>query len=294
MGETNLISVVTLSPAVDVTYKLKSLNLGEVNRVQEVLKSPGGKALNVARLLRKLEVVSALHVPLGGFAGKWIASELEHLGVNASITPIAAETRTAVTAFTGDTTVMNEPASEINANELKALKKSIPVSEIVVFSGSIPASVSIEQVRDLFQHLKTLAETLIIDTSGEALLVASEFADYLKPNLEELEQATGLSKKEGVKKLRASGAKLLLSLGEDGVELHSDEITHFKTPKQQGNPTGAGDALTTGFASKLHEGEKEACRFGCALSATSVRSDVAGDFDPAVLEQILEQVEEIP
>jgi len=288
-----LISVVTLSPAIDVTYQLQSLELGQVNRVQEVLKTPGGKALNVARLLRKLEVASTLYVPLGGFAGNWIASELEHLGVNASITPIAAETRTAVTAFTGETTVINEPASEINPSELKAIKKSVPVSDAIIFSGSIPASVSVEQVKDLFQHLKTLAETLIIDTSGEALLAASEFADYLKPNIEELEQATGLSKTTGVKKLRSHGAKLLLSLGEDGVELHSDEITHFKTPKQPGNPTGAGDALTTGFAAKLYEGEKEACKFGCALSATSVRSDVAGDFDSTVLAQIFDQVEEV-
>ena len=49
-----MIITVTLNPAIDVTYRLPRLRVGEVHRVTEVTSRLGGKGVNVARVLHQL------------------------------------------------------------------------------------------------------------------------------------------------------------------------------------------------------------------------------------------------
>lgn len=46
-----MILTLTLNPSVDISYPLTALKLDDVNRVQEVSKTAGGKGLNVTRVL---------------------------------------------------------------------------------------------------------------------------------------------------------------------------------------------------------------------------------------------------
>lgn len=286
-----MISVFTLSPAIDITYQVANATLGEVNRVQKVIRTAGGKGLNVARLLTKLETNITLHAPLGGNSGLWIKNQLEQLSVNCAITEIANETRSALAIVSDTTTVFNEAATEVTESELQQMLSGVSQSDVIVVTGSIPKSVSVSRFGELLKGLKLKTKNLVVDTSGEYLVVASEHADYLKPNLEELLEATGKPKPEAIEFIRSHGAKLILSLGEAGVELHSDHITKAIAPRQLGNPTGAGDALTSGFVAKLQNSETEALKFGCALSAASVKNPIAGDFNKSDLDELIELVE---
>ena len=286
-----MIQVVTLSPAIDVTYTLDKMQIGEVNRVTNVARIPGGKGLNVARVLKKLGKSPTLHCPLGGANGDWLEDQLGRLDINTAITKISANTRSAITVSDTDVTVLNEPATELTDDELEVLKFGVGESEVVIFSGSVPANISIEQFESLLKTLKSKTKTLIVDTSGEYLVAASKYADYLKPNLEELENATGWPKQQALESITAMGSKVILSLGEKGVELHGEARIVCRVPVQSGNPTGAGDALTAGFAAYLDQGEEKALVQGCALSAASVKSNIAGDFDHITYEQLLKQVE---
>ena len=49
-----MILTVTCNPAVDVTYQVDRLAVGEVHRVATVHERPGGKGVNVARVLHAL------------------------------------------------------------------------------------------------------------------------------------------------------------------------------------------------------------------------------------------------
>jgi len=286
-----LIQVVTLSPAIDVTYTLEKMQVGEVNRIKHVARIPGGKGLNVARILQKLGKSPTLHCPLGGANGDWLEDQLERLDIKTNITKISNNTRSAITVSDTDVTVLNEPATELTDEELEELKFGVDESEVLIFSGSVPKNITTEQFESFLKTLKSKSETLIVDTSGEYLVAASKYADYLKPNLEELEQATGWRKQQAIESITARGSKVILSLGEQGVELYGETRVICKVPVQSGNPTGAGDALTAGFAAYLEQGEEKALVQGCAVGAASVNSNIAGDFDQITYEQLLNQVE---
>ena len=292
-----MIGVVCLSPAIDVTYQVNNPVLGEVNRIDSIARRPGGKGLNVARILKQLGANPVLYAPLGGDSGEWIKQELEKLEIQSVITPIAATTRQAITIFSDEVTVFNEPASEVREEELAFLAESVGRFQVLVVSGSIPKSISPPAFTAFLQNLDSKCDQLVVDTSGEHLIAASQVADYLKPNLEELLAATGLTKDEALEEIRKHGAKVILSLAEDGVALYGAQTTVVRAPLQIGNPTGAGDALVAGFSSVLAttgqdpDSEIAALRFGCALSAASVRSPIAGEFDDQDLSDLLNQIE---
>ena len=51
----------TMNPAVDKTYQLDELKLGEVNRIQSFMRIAGGKGINVAKVLKQLEDLEDLN-----------------------------------------------------------------------------------------------------------------------------------------------------------------------------------------------------------------------------------------
>jgi tagatose 6-phosphate kinase len=260
-----VIGVVCLSPAIDVTYQVNNPVLGEVNRIDSIARRPGGKGLNVARILKQLGANPVLYAPLGGTSGDWIRQELDKLEIQSVTTPIATTTRQAITIFSEQVTVFNEPATDVTGQELALLGESVGHFQVIVVSGSIPKSITPPAFTAFLQSLGSKCDQLVVDTSGEYLLAASQVAHYLKPNLEELLAATGLTKDTAL--------------------------------EQIGNPTGAGDALVAGFSSVLagtapdSDSESAALRFGCALSAASVRSPIAGEFDNQDLSELLNQIE---
>lgn len=60
-----MILTVTLNTALDITYRVRSLRPHASHRVSEVTERPGGKGLNVARVLAAL----GHEVTVTGFAG---------------------------------------------------------------------------------------------------------------------------------------------------------------------------------------------------------------------------------
>ena len=54
-----------LTPALDVVYVLDEVRLGAIHRPPVVIKSAGGKSLNVARALARLGMPARAIAPLG-------------------------------------------------------------------------------------------------------------------------------------------------------------------------------------------------------------------------------------
>ncbi len=52
-----MIYTVTLNPSIDYIVKLDELKTGSTNRVNEEYVYPGGKGINVSRILKELEMI---------------------------------------------------------------------------------------------------------------------------------------------------------------------------------------------------------------------------------------------
>ena len=71
-----MIYTVTVNPSIDYIVQLKELTLGEVNRMDYDNKLPGGKGINVSRILKELGLDNVALGFLGGFTGQFVKEEL--------------------------------------------------------------------------------------------------------------------------------------------------------------------------------------------------------------------------
>lgn len=292
------IVVVTPNPAIDVTYRVDRQLVGGTNRVREVFRRPGGKGLNVARVLEALGHETLCVLPLGGASGDWMQAQLSLLGLAASVTRVAGDTRSTVTVTVTETvtddathpTVYTEPGIPPSALEwallLDDLREQLVGSAMLVVSGSLPRGTDHAVVADLVHAAHAAGVPAIVDSSGDALLAAaSAGADVLKPNLDELLEATGANDAQGALALLIErGARLVVaSRGSAGLVARDAKHNYSvpAIPGVRGNPTGAGDAATAGLATAILDGlpTERALVHAAAAGAAAVLRPVAGEID---------------
>ena len=299
MSEVRVVAV-TPNPAVDVTYRVAEQRLGETVRVQEVLRRPGGKGVNVARVLAALDRPVLALQPLGGPAGQWLEQALQADGLEVLTVASPTETRTTVAVDDGRThpTLYAEPGPAQSEAVWAALVEAVGTSARprgwVVVSGSLPPGTDPSVAGDLVTAARAAGARVLVDTSGPALLAAAAAgADLLSPNAAEAVEATGAGDLDGaVDRLLAEGAgAVVVSRGPGGLLARTsrgERLTQPAVPDVEGNPTGAGDAATAGLVDALGRGHSlaDALREAAVLGAAAVLSPAAGDVDPAVLDTL--------
>jgi len=286
-----MIQVVALSPAIDVTYRVDSAALGAQHRVIEVVRRAGGKALNVSSVLGKLSTPSRLILPLGGAGGEWISSRLTQSSVTFARISTQAPTRQCLTIVDADSaTEFNEPPPVLTAQEVETMMNALGPSDVTIFSGSISCFIDPLALSALFSKARDLSEVVIVDTSGGALRLASQFADYVKPNSRELREIAGDDRLESALQI-LNPATVILSRAEGGVTLYGADTLSSVGPIQKGNSTGAGDAFVAGFASRLHRGTEAALHYAVAVAGASVSSPTAGEVDMEIVATLFPQIE---
>jgi 1-phosphofructokinase family hexose kinase len=284
--------VVTPNPAIDVTYRVAEQRIGETQRVLDVRRAPGGKGLNVHRVLGALGVPAISVLPLGGDAGRWIERASGALGLRIAAVPIAAETRTTVTVVDDHAhpTMFGEPGPVLDPAEWTAVgdavREALLTASMLVVSGSLPRGADPDVVGDWVSAARAAGVPSVVDASGRALLAAAAAgADVLKPNAEELRDATGTDdERAGAAMLVAHGARaVVVSRGADGIAAHTrgGRTAVPAVPGVSGNPTGAGDAATAGLVAGLVRGlDLAACLpLAAAAGAAAVLTPVAGEID---------------
>lgn len=280
-----MIHLLTLSPALDLTLEISDLNVGGSNRAIELHRRPGGKGVNIARILTKAGIDNNLFLPLGGETGSWIEALLLAEGQKMHVFRAIKTTRTSVAIVERVTTILNEAApdpAEAEFKEILAALDSAPDCDVFVVSGSTPDGLDDLQFTQLLAACKSKTKHLVVDTSGSKLIVAAQAgAQLLKPNLEELLAATGLEDKESAIKflLNAGAARILLSLGAKGSELYGPSgVSRVQVQPVEGNPTGAGDAMVAAASWALASGlpEEELLRYAVAAGKLAVMEPVAG------------------
>ncbi|MEV3874445.1 1-phosphofructokinase family hexose kinase [Streptomyces sp. NPDC049906] len=303
-----MILTVTLNTALDLTYRVPSLRPHASHRVREVIERPGGKGLNVARVLAALGHRVTVTGFTGGETGRAMRAGLVALDEGGLITdalvPTAGATRrtiAVVDAVTGDTTQLNEPGPLVSTAEWNALLDRydalVPGAAAVALCGSLPPGVPVGAYARLVRTARSAGVPVLLDTSGEPLRrgVAAR-PDLVKPNAEELAELTGSHDPEqAVREVRRRGARsVIASLGPQGLLAVTPEGRWRAVPPGlvKGNPTGAGDSAVAGLLSALVEGVPWPVRLtrGVALSAATVRAPVAGEFDAAAYTAYLDRV----
>ncbi|WP_030243188.1 1-phosphofructokinase family hexose kinase [Streptomyces sp. NRRL S-455] len=300
-----MILTVTLNTALDITYRIRSLRPHTSHRVSEVTERPGGKGVNVARVLAALGHEVTVTGFTGGATGQVVQERLAGVpGVVDALVPVTGPTRRTIAVVddrTGDTTQLNEPGPTITPAEWSAFvevyEDLIPAASAVALCGSLPPGVPVGAYAGLVRTARSAGVPVLLDTSGEPLRrgVAAR-PDIIKPNADELAELTGshdpLRATQDARR-RGAGA-VVASLGPDGLLALTREGRWHATPPSpvRGNPTGAGDSAVAGLLSGLIERLPWPDRLtrATALSAATVPAPAAGEFDRATYEKLLGRV----
>lgn len=293
-----MIVAVALNPALDLTYRLDGpLVSGTTHRVAAVEKRPGGKALNVARVLQRLGAGARIVAPLGGRTGEEIAAAVDGLSLDATWVPIAGETRRTVVAWdpsTGTATTLSEPGPLVSAAEWQAIVSAVTdllPAETLVVAGSSARGIPDRGIGELAAIGRRSGTPVIVDTSTPAALHAAidAAATLVKPNRDELTELVGHALDDSIESLAEAADELragreVAVVASDGprglVAVTSAGRWRARPPRIAGaNATGAGDACVAGLATGLAGGTSwpERLRLAAALGAAAARQPVAGE-----------------
>ncbi|MGW3494666.1 1-phosphofructokinase family hexose kinase [Streptomyces sp. NPDC001020] len=300
-----MILTVTLNTALDITYRVRALRPHTSHRVTEVTERPGGKGLNVARVLATLGHEVTATGFAGGATGRSLKDGLANApGIVDALTPVEGATRRTIAVVdetTGDATQLNEPGPVIAPAEWSAFLKTyedlVRSASAVALCGSLPPGVPVGAYAQLVRTARTVGVPVLLDTSGEPLRrgVAAR-PDIVKPNADELAELTGSHEPlQAAQDVRRRGAHTVVaSLGAQGLLIVNTQGRWRAAPPRRvrGNPTGAGDAVVAGLLSGLVEHLSWPGRLSraVALSAATVVAPVAGEFDRQTYEELLERV----
>ncbi len=289
-----MILTVALNPAVDRTCRLKHMAAGEVNRLDSAKSVAGGKAVNVAKVLRTFCIPVEVVGFLGGTGGTFIADSLEEMGIGCHFTKISGETRTNTNVVEDDGTVTEilEPGPVISDDELRKFIKQftgcVEYCEMAVLSGSLPRGVPDDIYSVLIKICRMSGCRAVLDTSGEALRLGIEAGPYLvKPNKRELEYLAGrtLSGEDEIalqarRILDAGAENVAVSLGSRGLlGCDGQGVVFKKAVKVKAvNTVGCGDAAVASLcmSALAGDGMETALSKAVALAAANALTEENG------------------
>lgn len=312
-----MIVTVTPNPALDVTYEVDKLQLGGEHRVRAVHERPGGKGINVARILSSLghrTLATGLTI---GATGRAMTAALQEFDVPEAFLQLddsgRGHTRRTVVVHDGlATTSFYEPGPRLIAADAKALIEHVRAlvggATALVISGSLPPGLPDDTVARLASLAHDHGIPAVVDTAV-MLALAAKTGAVLNPNRAELAIAVGVPDLptltdvvEAARHLVSEGANaLVVTLGSEGmVAVTKDAVLRSRPPTVlSGNPTGAGDACAAALTARL----ATACAAGkavdwhatlveaTALSAAALLRPVAGEVDREAYERWKTEIE---
>ncbi|AQS54350.1 Tagatose-6-phosphate kinase [Jeotgalibaca dankookensis] len=295
-----MIYTVTLNPSIDYIIGVDNLSMGTLNRFESSEMLPGGKGINVSRILKRLNHETIALGFLGGFTGAFIEDSLARESVATKFIKISEPTRINVKIKSNVETELNGNGPHITtqaSDQLIDTLRTAHQEDIVILSGSKAANLPENYYQEIIENLTS---EFIIDTTGKELRQALAYKPLLvKPNhheLADLFEVTISSEAELMtygKKLLTKGAQYaIISMAEKGALLFTqDGVYQGSAPKGQvQNSVGAGDSMIAGFAGTYAETADAIAAFRMGLACGSA---TAFEKDLATAEQIKKLLPEI-
>ena len=308
-----MIVTVTLNAAVDRTLTVPNFQPGHRHRASASFTSAGGKGINVARALKRLETPVIATGLAGGRTGDRIIEELAAEALLNDFMRIGDESRTstAVVDPTGGTlSEIYEWGPSVRPEELEILLDKLRylsrVASYVVFCGSLPRNVEDGFYGEAIRELNRRGVRCVLDCEGEPLRIGVEAEPFLvSPNQREAEGLVGQEFSEDEDFLMALdtiadlGARNVLITREATCYalFREDRIVRrFRASVERIDPlaaVGAGDVLLAGFLAARYNGEplEAALRNAVGCGAASVLEVGAGRFDPREASRLASSVQ---
>lgn len=319
-----MIVTLTMNPSVDRTATLTSpLLVGGVNRIADVNDSPGGKGVNVARVMAAGGVPA--HAVFPATADDPFVAMCAGAGLTTTVVPSDGAVRVNLTVVDpdGTTTKINASGPQLGPAELDHVRSTVGDlardATWVVLCGSLPRGVPDDFYAELVTVLRGVGARLAVDTSDAPLAaLAARFPgsapDLVKPNGEELGQLVGVDGLElerraaegdlapvvdTARTLRAKGVgAALVTLGGAGAVLVDDDEAWFaEAPAVRVRSTvGAGDSSLAGYLLAEARGLPARERLVWAVWHGSVAASLPGTglplgLDPATFRATLRRLD---
>ena len=308
-----MIITVTLNAALDRSVTVPILQLGQRHRASDVLTLAGGKGINIARALKRLDRPVVATGLAGGRTGTRIVEELTAEAILNDFVRIAGESRTStlvVDPTSGTQTEINEWGPKVSEGELEILMDKLRYlsrgTELVVFAGSLPRGVADTFYAEASRELGRRGVRVVLDTEGEPLRLGLESEPWLvSPNQHEAEQLVGqelfddddfLMALDAIAELGARNVHITLENGCFALVREERQVRRYRAVTPRLEPVsvvGAGDALLAQWLTAILDGQgnEEALRLAAAAGAASVLEVGAGRFDPAEARRLASAVE---
>jgi len=286
-----MITTLTLNPTLDTTLFVDALVPDDSNRVTHFQKDPGGKGLNVSRILHQLGTRVTTLTLFGGHTGNEVEDLLKKEGIYPFTIHISDDTRNNITiteerSFTQ--TRFNQKGPQISEEEFQSVLNMIEQvgdnANIFVISGSLPVKLRASAYKEIIDLLKVANPNLkiVLDADDEPLVQGIKAHPYMiKPNIHEAGRLLGKSintlddQIAALKSIRNMGAStVIISRGKDGIIGYDGQqiIEVDSIPVRVKSTVGAGDSFVAGFCYKLEGGcsFREMLEFGVIVSSAKV------------------------
>lgn len=265
-----MILAVTMNPSVDISYPIDEFKLNDVNRVETVRKTAGGKGLNVARVVAQMEEEVLATGVLGGTIGEYIIQELTKSNIQNDFLRIEQESRNCIAILhEGSQTEILESGPTLSREEgiafLKKFESLLAQVSLVTISGSLPKGLSTDFYHQMLEISHEKGIPVIVDSAGESLkqaLLYKEKPFAIKPNSAEMSQLLGIEIGDNISRLKEAldndlfkGIEwIVVSMGGEGAFVkYGGDFYRIMIPKiDVVNPVGSGDATVAGLAVALN------------------------------------------
>lgn len=259
---------VTLNPALDKTVTLDKLKVGGLNRVGNIRVDPGGKGVNVAKVLNKFGVNVVAAGLIAGFQGQLLLQYLEEERIKSRFIKVQGETRVNMKIIEEQTETMteiNEAGFAVNNKALEEFEEELSglleQASLLVLSGSLPRGVQDSVYRKYIELAKGRGVKTILDADGDVLKEGIKALPYaIKPNIHELEKLFGRKMADDMEITRAArqliheGINLVIvSKGAEGAVVLDKNVTYSVKPFPiiPKSTVGAGDSMVAALAYTL-------------------------------------------
>lgn len=304
-----MIYTVTLNPALDKTVEIPGMALDTVNRVTSMRTDPGGKGINVSKVIAKLGGESCAVGILGGESGRTLLAALEREGLRTHFRFVEGQTRTnlkIIDRALHTNTDINEPGLTVSPADLDALLRDllgmVREGDIVVLAGSLPQGAPQDTYRVWTAACREKGARVCLDADGVLLAEGLKAAPYLiKPNEDELSRLVGHRLTdtdelivEGRRLLKGGVTRVVISLGERGaLYLRGNEVLYAEgLSVPVGSTVGAGDSVVAAlaYADSLGMSDEDAVRLSTATGAANVMCSGTQPAEREAVEKLLPQV----
>jgi 1-phosphofructokinase family hexose kinase len=281
-----VILCVAPNPSIDKLFAVRHLQPGAIHRPDAFVQVPGGKGLNVARAASALGADVHAVALLGGHHGRWIAEELEALGLAFTAVWHDGETRSCLSvagADSGSLTEFYEEGSPVGATAWQGLvdrvRELAARARWMTVSGSLPPGAPPDGYARLVAGPRVVVDSVQVGKARPALV---------KANAEEAAKLTGrrVDTREGAlaaahdlrDRAGGDGRAAVVTQGRTGAVLVDPEGAEWQGQLELSAPypVGSGDAFLAGLVVALERGSSWSDALGAALGAGAANAELPG------------------